>query len=95
LPIFLVDFVGIKANKLHYRRYAQLALGREIMANGPAYVNDVHGRAPLLSKQFEMFPTVPPRFVSFDNAPVLFSALTTAECEPAGFLARLPRMEAA
>jgi hypothetical protein len=65
------------------------------MANRPAQVNTVHGPVLLASKQFELFPAVPPRLVSLDNAPILFSALTVAEYEPAGFIARLPREEAA
>jgi hypothetical protein len=65
------------------------------MANGPAYVNAVHGPAPSTSEQFELLQAVPPRLVSLDNAPVLFSSLTASEYEPAGFLAHLPRTEAA
>ncbi len=65
------------------------------MANQPAYVNAVHGLLPLASQQFELFSAVAPRLVSLDNAPVLFSALTAAEYEPVGFIARLPREEAA
>jgi hypothetical protein len=63
------------------------------MANRPAQVNTVHGPVPLASQQCELFPAVPPRLVSLDNAPVLFSALTAAEYEPAGFLVHLPPME--
>jgi hypothetical protein len=63
------------------------------MANMPAYVNAVHELAPLNSTQLDLFRTVPPRLVSLDNAPVLFPALTPAQYEPAGFLARLPRTE--
>jgi hypothetical protein len=64
------------------------------MVHGLARVNAVHGQVPF-SEQFELFPRVSPRFVSLDNAPVLFPALTTADYEPAGFLARLPGKEAA
>jgi hypothetical protein len=47
------------------------------------------------TQQMELFPALPPRLVSVDNAPVLFPALTLASYEPAGFLASLPRMECA
>jgi len=61
------------------------------MASRPATVNAIHDRAP--SEQLEFFPTVPPRLVCLDGAPVLFSAFTHAEYAPAGFLANLPRTE--
>ncbi len=63
------------------------------MASRPATVNVIHDRAPSRSAQLEFFPAVPPRLVRLDDAPVLFSALTHAEYEPAGFLAHLPRRE--
>ncbi|MGA2451771.1 MAG: hypothetical protein ABTD50_24220 [Polyangiaceae bacterium] len=63
------------------------------MAHGLAKVNEVHGPARSRSEQTELFPAVPPRLVRLDSAPVLFSALTQADYEPAGFLAHLPHME--
>jgi hypothetical protein len=63
------------------------------MALGLAKVNAVHGPVPV-SEQFELLPKVATRFISIDNAPG-FYALTTADCDPAGFLARLPGKEAA
>jgi hypothetical protein len=63
------------------------------MANMPAYVSVFRDLEPLNPKQLDLFPSVPPRLVRLDSAPVLFSALTHAEYEPAGFLARLPRTE--
>jgi hypothetical protein len=64
------------------------------MAHGLAYVNSVHGLAHSSSiEQLDLFPVVPPRLLRLDSAPVLFPALTTADYEPAGFLAHLPRTE--
>ena len=66
------------------------------MTLGLAQVNAVHGLASSsASTQLELFPSVPPRLMRLDSAPVLFSALTHAEYEPVGFLARLPGQERA
>jgi hypothetical protein len=62
------------------------------MANGPVYVNVIHGLGLSLPTQLELLPPRPSRIVGTDAAaPVLFRALTSAMYEPAGFLALPPR----